>query len=99
MRNNDGKTPQGLVDQSRALKGVERTRSPQYPQISLPEALSHIRLIYNGLHTSRASERRIIELLGFKGKSGTTQAILSALKKYGLLEGRKDSFSVSRQAV
>lgn len=92
MAETEKKTTVGKIEEARA-------RSPKYPQISLPDALERVKAIYAGLHTSRASERRILELLGFKAKSGTTQGIISALKKYGLLEGRQDSFSVSRDAV
>ncbi len=100
MSKGESKKPYELLTQSTAMKGgSDRPRSPQYPQISLPDALGRVRAIYASLHTSKASERRILELLGFKGRSGTTQGIISALKKYGLLEGKKDSFSVSRDAV
>jgi hypothetical protein len=78
---------------------MNNQRSPNYPQISLPDAIERIRGVYKSLGTSRASEGQILSLLGYKARSGTSQGVLSALRKYGLLEGKRDSFKITHNAI
>lgn len=75
------------------------TRSPNYPQISLPEAIERIRRIYQAEHTHRAGDEVLAKNLGYNSLNGTSRSILSALKKYGLLQPDGDGFRVSDDAV
>lgn len=78
---------------------VNRLRSPNYPQISLPEAIDKIRALYKVLHTANANQRQVAERLGYGSLNGRSQGVISALRKYGLLEGRGDNLNVSPEAV
>ena len=78
---------------------MSASRSPNYPQIALGEAIERIQRVYKALHTGKASEGRVLELLGYRARSGTAQGVLSGLRKYGLLEGNRNSFQVTKDAV
>lgn len=75
------------------------TRSPNYPQISLPDAIERVRKIYKAEHTHRAGDEVLAKNLGYNSLNGTSRSILSALKKYGLLQADGDGFRVSDDAV
>lgn len=76
-----------------------KARSPNYPAISLPEAVSKVRQLYNAEHRNRLSREAIAGVLGYGGLTGSSQPIISALNKYGLIEGRGDSIRVSDDAI
>lgn len=64
----------------------KRTRSPNYPAISLREALPRITQIYEREFTHPADSDTLAKALGYSGTNGASDAVISALKKYGLLE-------------
>jgi hypothetical protein len=68
-------------------KKTKRTRSPNYPAISLAEAIPRIDQIYDAEHMHAANYETLARALGYNGVNGASDAVLSALKKYGLLEG------------
>src|ERR1700691_3266947 len=78
---------------------MARARSPEYPAISLKEAIERIKLVYAKDYQNRLSKAVIAEHMGYKGLSGASLPVLSALAKYGLLEGRGDETRVSDLAV
>lgn len=65
---------------------VKRVRSPNYPAISLSEAVPRIKSIFEREHTHPADSNTLAQALGYSGTNGASDAVLSALKKYGLLE-------------
>lgn len=72
------------------------TRSPNYPTVSLGEAITRIRAIYQKEHTHAAEREVLAKALGYGGLNGASATVLSALGKYGLLEPTKDGrFKVS----
>ncbi len=77
---------------------MAKTRSPNYPQISLPVAIDRARVIYGEEHLHKASEDTIAHDLGYSGLNGRSIGIISALKKYGLIEGIEDGFRISDDA-
>lgn len=78
---------------------MARARSPEYPAISLKEAIDRVKMIYDKDYQNRVPRKVIAEHMGYKGLSGASLPILSALAKYGLLEGRGDETRVSDLAV
>lgn len=74
-------------------------RSPNYPQLSLPDAIEKVRTVYKAQHTAKADQHKVAELLGYRSLNGRSMGVLSALKKYGLLQGTGESLSVSHDAV
>ena len=78
---------------------MARARSPEYPAISLKEAIDRVKLVYDKDYQNRLPKKVIAEHMGYKGLSGASLPVLSALAKYGLLEGRGDETRVSDLAV
>jgi hypothetical protein len=78
---------------------MAKARSPEYPAISLGEAIDRVKMIYAKDYQNRVPKKVIAEHMGYKGISGASLPILSSLAKYGLLEGRGDETRVSDLAV
>jgi hypothetical protein len=65
---------------------MPRVRSPNYPAISLPEAITRAKTIHEAEQHLAAPKEVIAKHLGFGGLNGGSSRIISALTKYGLLE-------------
>ena len=65
---------------------MARVRSPNYPSISLPNAIEKIRAIHKLDGRNAVSRAAVAQHMGFNGLHGTSSGVLSALGKYGLLE-------------
>jgi len=78
---------------------MARARSPEYPAISLKEAIDRVKMVYDKDYQNRLPKKVIAEHMGYKGLSGASLPVLSALTKYGLLEGRGDETRVSDLAM
>ncbi|MCM8918768.1 MAG: hypothetical protein LC540_01625 [Candidatus Thiodiazotropha sp.] len=74
-------------------------RSPRYPAISLVDAVDKIKIIFSNEHRSPMMPVVAADHLGYSGLNGSSMKVLSALKKYGLLEGRGEELSVSNDAI
>lgn len=72
-----------------------KTRSPNYPAMSLEEALQRLRVIYDKQHRYPTTRDVLAKLLGYGGVNGASATVLSALGKYGLLEGHGEQLRVS----
>lgn len=80
---------------SDSLSTANRTRSPNYPVISLEDAIGKLRSIYDKLQQYPASREVLVKAMGYSGLTGTSAPIVSALAKYGLLEGYGETRKVS----
>jgi hypothetical protein len=69
---------------------MSRVRSPNYPQISLPEAIRRVDQIRAKEGRNAASREALAKLLGFGSLNGASGSVLSAISKYGLLEDAGD---------
>jgi hypothetical protein len=78
---------------------MARARSPEYPAISLKEAIDRVKMIYDRDYQNRLPRAVVATHMGYKGLSGASLPILSSLLKYGLMEGRGDETRVSDLAV
>lgn len=79
---------------------MARVRSPNFPIMGLPEALTKIATIFEREHQMPASREAIAAHLGYSGLNGTSLKVLSALGKYELLEEVADSqYKVSDLAM
>jgi hypothetical protein len=65
-------------------------RSPEYPAVGLREATGKIQQLYEAIGASSRSRDEAATLIGYSGINGTSLTMLSALSKFGLLEGRKE---------
>jgi hypothetical protein len=70
-------------------------KSPNYPAIGLSEAITRLREIYQAQKTYPADRETFAQILGYKGLNGSSVRVISALTKFGLLEGAGDSIHVS----
>ena len=74
-------------------------RSPNYPQLSLPEALNKAQILYAAIHTAKTTPEKAAEKLGYTSLNGRSMGVLSALKKYGLLAGKGEELTLTHDAV
>jgi hypothetical protein len=74
-------------------------RSPNYPQIGLRKAIELAGVVYKAAHTAKAPASTIAAALGYNSLNGSSLGILSALKKYGLLESVGEDLRVSREGL
>lgn len=78
---------------------MARVRSPNYPQVSLPEAISRVAQVFMKEHRHPAPKEVVVQHLGYGGVNGASLGTLSALSKYGLLERDGDDYRVSDRAI
>ena len=81
------------------VREVTRTRSPNYPMVSLDEAIKRVKTIYDLEHTHTTAPKVVAEAMGYGGLNGTSRSMISALKKYGLLEVEGDGLRVTSDSV
>ena len=72
-----------------------RVRSPNYPSISLAEAIQKVRTVYQKEHLHSATKEVIAKVLGYAGLNGASFGVVSALVKYGLMEQKGDEIKIS----
>ena len=78
---------------------MARVRSPNYPQISLPDAITRVANIFSKEHKHPAPREVIVKDMGYNGIHGNSLGALSALSKYGLLERDGQDYRVSERAI
>ncbi|MBW4024321.1 MAG: hypothetical protein HIU92_14550 [Proteobacteria bacterium] len=78
---------------------MSRSRSPNYPQIGLKEALQRVASVYKRDYQAPLTRDLAAERLGYSGLNGKSLAVLAALGKFGLLEGRGEETRVTDLAV
>ena len=78
---------------------VKLIRSPRYPVIGLPEAIERVRAVYRADNRNKIPKPLVAEHMGYQGLNGKSLGIISAVTKYGLLEGGIDSMWVTPLAV
>jgi len=79
---------------------VVKVRSPNYPGISLQKAIDLVRRVYEENHLHQAEPEAVVRAMGYGSLNGTSKTMLSALKKYGLLDEDEDGqLRVSKPAM
>lgn len=78
---------------------MARTRSPNYPALSLPKAVARIREVYACQHLTPESREVVVKHMGYNSVNGRSSKSLSALIKYGLLDEEDGGFRVSDRAL
>lgn len=76
-----------------------RLRSPNYPAFSLPVAIEKVAALYAAQHRHPAPREIVATGMGYNSLNGASATAISALHKYGLLEGRGDQLRVSDRAM
>jgi hypothetical protein len=77
-----------------------RSRSPNFPAISLQDALAKVKAIYDKDGRAPLSVTVLLEHLGYgKNLSGSAGRMISALRQYGLIDDMpEDKYRVSERA-
>lgn len=79
---------------------MARVRSPNYPALSLPEAIERLRGLHKEQQTTAEPREVVILHMGYSGINGRSLKALSALIKYGFLEATSDErLRVSKRAL
>lgn len=77
----------------------KRTRSPNYPSMSLREAVQKAGEIYRSQHTHGAPREVVAQSMGYNSLNGASATAISALMKFGLLDGRGEDIKISALAM
>ena len=78
---------------------MSRSRSPNYPQLSLKDAVTRVTSVYKHDYQTEIPRAVLADRLGYSGLNGKSLAVLGALAKYGLVDGRGDALRVSDLAL
>ena len=78
---------------------VTINRSPRYPVIGLPEAIARVTAVYKQDNRNKIPKVLVAQHMGYQGLNGKSLGIISAVSKYGLLEGGVNSMWVTPLAV
>lgn len=78
----------------------DRLRSPNFPSVSLPEALKRVRAIYKADKLNTVPTKALLAHLGYGNSlTGSAGRMISALRQYGLLDDvGDDKYRVSQAA-
>lgn len=77
-----------------------RARSPQYPSLSLPQAIDLVAKLHKSNRTSVISRETAAKDMGYAGLTGRSLTVLAALAQFGLIEkAGKGDVKVTRRAV
>ena len=77
----------------------KRIRSPNYPALSLPDAIDKVAALYRAQHTHSAPREVVAKGMGYNSLNGASASAISALNKYGLLDRAGDEIKVSERAL
>jgi hypothetical protein len=78
---------------------VSRIRSPNYPGISLTEALERVGALFEKEHQHTMARDVALKGLGYSGANGASLTALSAVRKYGLVSKNGEEYRVTDRAV
>jgi hypothetical protein len=78
---------------------ISKQRSPNYPSISLKDAIDKVRKIYEAEHTHVTSREVVARDLGYNSLNGASLPIIGSLKRYQLLEDAGEGLKISEDAV
>lgn len=78
---------------------IQRQRSPNYPRAALPKILLRLKKYRSQITDEIGDEENIARRIGYSGVTGASVPVISALKKFGLLEGVLGGFRFSRRTI
>ena len=76
-----------------------QVRSPRYPILGLGQILERVRSVYEADHRNRIPKEIVARHIGYNSLNGKSLGVISAMLKYGLLEGGSDRMWISDRAV
>ncbi|KPQ09559.1 MAG: hypothetical protein HLUCCO17_14090 [Saliniramus fredricksonii] len=78
---------------------MPKIRSPRYPQISLPEAIEKVRSVYDEDHLNTVPKEVMAAHMGYGSLNGKSLGVISAVSKYGLIEGGSSGMKLTDRAL
>jgi len=78
---------------------MARVRSPNFPVIGLGKAITRAKQVFEREQQLLAPVEVISKHLGYSGYNGKSAKVISALRKYGLLEASGSKLKVSQRAM
>jgi hypothetical protein len=78
---------------------LKRVRSPNYPAMSLVEAIQQIQKLSGKIGQHPAPRGAVATSMGYSGLHGASATAISALSKYGLLERVGEDYKLSERAM
>jgi hypothetical protein len=78
---------------------MAKNRSPNYPSVSLPQALTHAKTVWAKEGRTSVSPAILAKHMGYSSLSGPARTKIAALKQYGLIDEGKDGFHLSELAL
>jgi hypothetical protein len=78
---------------------MTKARSPSYPVIGLKEAVERVGAVYARDYQNPIPRAVAVQHMGYNSLNGKSLGVLSALSKFGLIEGRGDDTRVTDLAV
>src|SRR2546421_4079381 len=79
---------------------MAKQRSPNYPSLTLDQAIEKARQVYDNEHTHAAPREVVAQALGYGGLNGRALTVIGAIAAYGLLDkAGTGSLKVSPDAV
>jgi len=76
-----------------------KSRSPNYPRLSLADAIEQVDKVYRKERTHKTSREAVAQALGYTSLNGASMGRIGTLRQYGLLEEDTDGLRVSQDAV
>lgn len=76
--------------QDKPKSNTRGVRSPNYPVVSLAEAVERAQMIWAKEFKHPATRENLAKDIGYGGLNGASASVISALSKYGLLEAAGD---------
>jgi hypothetical protein len=74
-------------------------RSPNFPAVSLGDAIDYARLIYEREGRAKMPRLNAVKPLGYSSLNGRSLGALGALRAYNLIDGRGDDVCLSSDAI
>ncbi|HEV7595625.1 MAG TPA: hypothetical protein VGO33_11570 [Gemmatimonadaceae bacterium] len=87
-----------LVEDEKGSSGG-RERSPNYPAITLTEAVKLVEKLYETEKRTSVSTESAAKAVGYKGLSGPARTAVASMRQYGLIENSGDGIRVSQLAM
>lgn len=78
---------------------AKRSRSPNYPRLTLAKAVERTRSVWDKERRHGAAREIVARHLGYSGLNGAALGIIATLRSYGLLEDTEDGLKISEDAI
>src|SRR5579863_3582825 len=88
-----------MADQITGGHILKRVRSPNYPSMSLVEAVQQIQKLFGKIGQHPAPRDAVATSMGYSGLHGASATAISALIKYGLLERIGEDYKLTERAM